>query len=118
MASALADMHRTEAEAVTVVRRADTRTDKCTIPADGQMLQTIGRLLECNPGGYLFRTECEHLRIRPPLRTVKGLRRDGQMRADDPPLLRGPGALAAATGGQRRADILPRVGALVYVVSM
>ena len=38
------------------------------------------------------------------------------MRADDPPLLRGPGALAAATGGQRRADILPSVGALVYVV--
>ena len=32
------------------------------------------------------------------------------------PSLRGPGALAAATGGQRRADILPRVGALVYVV--
>ena len=34
----------------------------------------------------------------------------------DGALLRGPGALAATTGGQRRADILPRVGALVYVV--
>ena len=80
MASALADMHRAEAKAVTIVRRADTRTDKCTIPADGQMLQTIGRLLERNPGGYLFRAEREHLRIRPPLRTVKDLRSGGQMR--------------------------------------
>ena len=116
MASALAYMHRAEAKAVAVVCRTDTRTDKCAIPADGQMLQTIGRFLELDPGWYLFRTEREHLRIRPPLRTVKGLRSGGQMRADDPPLLRGPGALAAATGGQRRADILPSVGALVYVM--
>ena len=116
MASAFAYMHRAEAEAVAIVCRTDTRTDKCAIPADGQMLQTIGRFLELDPGWYLFRTEREHLRIRPPLRTVKGLRSGGQMRADDPPLLRGPGALAAATGGQRSADILPRVGALVYVV--
>ena len=112
MASALAYVHRAEAEAVAIVCRTDTRTDKGTIPADGQMPQTIGRLLERNPGWYLFRAECEHLRIRPPLRTVKGLRSGGQMRADNPPLLRGPRTLAAATGGERRVHILP----LVHVV--
>ena len=116
MASALAYMHRAEAKAVAIVCRTDTRTDKGTIPADGQMPQTIGRLLERNPGWYLFRAECEHLRIRPPLRTVKGLRSGGQMRADNPPLSRGPRTLAAATGGERRVHILPLVGALVHVV--
>ena len=90
MASALANMHRAEAKAVAIVCRTDTRTDKGAIPADGQMLQTIGRFLELDPGWYR-----------------------GQMRADDPSCeVHGP----LRPGGERRVHVLPLVGALVHVV--
>ena len=62
MASALAYVHRTEAKAIAVVCRTDTRTDVGAISPDGQMPQTLGRLLERNPGWDLLRTKGEHLR--------------------------------------------------------
>ena len=78
MACAFTVVNRTEAEALTVVRRIQSLAGTATIPLYGEVAERFYGLLHLNPARNFFPAQTEQVRIRPPCWPLQTARTDRQ----------------------------------------